>query len=161
MKRIVSMLAACFVLSVATISTSQAQVHVNVNIGSQPLWGPTGYDNVDYYYLPDLEMYYYVPQHQFIYQSNGRWVYTNNLPPRYRNFDLYSAHKVVVNGPKPYMHFDQDRRNYARFRGERGRQEVIRDSRDPKYFVVKGHPHYNERGRGDEHGHDHDDHGRH
>jgi hypothetical protein len=44
-----------------------AQVRVNINIGSQPVWGPVGYDHVDYYYLPDIETYYYVPTRQFVY----------------------------------------------------------------------------------------------
>ncbi len=43
-----------------------AQISINVNIGSQPLWGPVGYDHVDYYYLPDIESYYSVPRQQFI-----------------------------------------------------------------------------------------------
>jgi len=33
---------------------AKAQLNVNVNIGSQPLWGPTGYDHVNYYYLPGV-----------------------------------------------------------------------------------------------------------
>jgi hypothetical protein len=41
---------------------SLAQLNVNVNIGSQPLWGPVGYEHVDYYYLPDIDSYYYVPR---------------------------------------------------------------------------------------------------
>ena len=52
-----------------------AQVRVNINIGSQPVWGPVGYDHVDYYYLPDIETYYYVPARQFVYFNNGRWIY--------------------------------------------------------------------------------------
>jgi hypothetical protein len=46
---------------------ASAQVRVNINIGSQPVWGPVGYDHVDYYYLPDIETYYYVPTRQFVY----------------------------------------------------------------------------------------------
>ncbi len=37
---------------------TEAQVSINVNIGSPPLWGPTGYTHVQYYYLPDVEAYY-------------------------------------------------------------------------------------------------------
>lgn len=151
MKRLAGILAAGLLLSVAAINTSDAQVRVNINIGSQPLWGPTGYDNVDYYYLPDCEMYYYVPKHQYVYMSGGRWIFATNPPARYRNFDFYTAHKVVINEPRPYTHFDQHRKQYAQFRGERGRQENIRDSRDRKYYGVKGHPHYNERDRGNDH----------
>ena len=57
-----------------------AQVSVGINIGSQPTWGPVGYDYVDYYYLPDIETYYYVPKHQFVYLSNGKWIFATSLP---------------------------------------------------------------------------------
>src|SRR6478735_10855999 len=81
---------------------SSAQVSVNVNIGSQPAWGPVGYDHVDYYYLPDIESYYYVPKRQFVYLSNNNWVFSTRLPSRYRHYDLYSGYKVVINSPSPY-----------------------------------------------------------
>ena len=153
MKRIVCLLIAAFLASGLSISSSRAQVNVNVNIGSQPLWGPTGYDVVEYYYLPDLQMYYYVPSHQFIYLNGGNWVFVNSLPPRYRGYNLYSGYKVVINEPKPYLHFDAHKVKYAKYKGARGKQVIIRDSRDPKYFVVKGHPgnangHYKSPGEG-------------
>lgn len=151
MKRTIFISMIVFLLTLSASLRSDAQVNVSVNIGSQPLWGPTGYDAVEYYYLPDLQMYYYVPSHQFVYQSQGRWVYANSLPPQYRNYDLYSGYKVVVNEPKPYLHFTTHRTEYGKYKGWRGKQTVIRDSRDPKYFVIKGHPgnangHYREHG---------------
>jgi hypothetical protein len=123
-----------------SMTHSKAQVNVNVNIGAQPLWGPAGYDVVDYYYLPDLQMYYYVPSHQFIYLNGSNWVFVRNLPARYRGYDLYSGYKVVINEPKPYLHFDAHKVKYANYKGAKGKQVIIRDSKDPKYYVVKGHP---------------------
>jgi hypothetical protein len=119
---------------------SKAQVNVNVNIGAQPLWGPTGYDVVEYYYLPDLQMYYYVPSHQFVYLNGSNWVFARSLPARYRGYDLYSGYKVVINEPKPYLHFNDHKVKYAGYKGARGKQVIIRDSKEPKYYVVKGHP---------------------
>lgn len=114
---------------------AKAQVSVNVNIGAQPQWGPAGYNRVDYYYLPDVESYYYVPTRQFIYLNAGRWVFAASLPSRYRGYDLYSGYKVVCNRPDAYRYYDRDRVEYARYRNWRGeRQVIIRD----KY---KGHPH--------------------
>src|SRR5213595_2518144 len=78
-------------------SSAQIRVGVNINIGDQPRWRAPGYDYVEYYYLPDIETYYYVPRHQFIYLSGNRWVFSASLPPRYRDYDLYSGYKVVVN----------------------------------------------------------------
>ncbi|MDP4263538.1 MAG: hypothetical protein Q8941_13510 [Bacteroidota bacterium] len=144
---------------------SQVRVHVNFNIGSQPVWGPAGYDYAEYYYLPDIETYYYVPTRQFIYLSDGRWIYSSSLPPRCRNYDLYNGYKVVVNEPRPYRHFRADRERYAGYRGNHS-QAIIRNSDDPKYYVVRGHPGYNaghDNGKGRDHDrHDIDrDHGHH
>jgi hypothetical protein len=54
-------------------SQSQAQVAVNVNIGTPPAWGPYTTQNVDYHYLPDVEAYYDIRASQFIYYGNGKW----------------------------------------------------------------------------------------
>lgn len=148
MKKIILVLA----LAVGFIIISKpasAQISVNINIGAQPAWGPVGYDYVEYYYLPDIEVYYYVPRHQYVYLSNGRWIFSVSLPYRYRSYDLYRGYKVVINEPRPYMHFQTHRVEYARYRGNRG-QVIIRNSNDPKYYVVKGHPKYNghDNGRG-------------
>src|SRR6266513_437346 len=118
MKRVI-LIAALFITAAITINKAEAQVrlNVNVNIGSQPVWGPVGYDYAEYYYLPDIEAYYYVPARQFIYMSDNRWVFSTSLPPRYINYDLYSGYKVVVNRPNAYRYFDQDRMRYGGYRG--------------------------------------------
>ena len=92
---------------------AQVKVGVNINIGSQPVWGPVGYDYVDYYYLPDIDAYYYVPGRQFIYLSNGRWIFAASLPVAYRHYNLYSGYKVVINEPRPYLHANVFRTRYA------------------------------------------------
>ena len=90
------------------LSTTNAQVSVNVNIGSPPLWGPVGYTEVQYYYLPDVEAYYDVQTAMFIYYGGGVWIHRAYLPTRYRYYDLYSGYKVVLtdyHGHEPYTHF--------------------------------------------------------
>ena len=119
---------------------SKASAQVNINIGLQPVWGPVGYDYVEYYYFPEYEMYYYVPQRQYVYMDGGNWVFVNSLPPRIRTVNLYSTYKVVVNQPKAYLHFNEHRVEYVKYKHGGGNQVVIRDSRDPKYFVIKDHP---------------------
>ena len=139
MKRLLSALMLIAGISL-TNQQAAAQVSVNINIGTQPLWGPVGYDVVEYYYLPDVEAYYYVPRRQFIYLSGGNWIFATSLPARYRTYNLYTGYKVVINEPRPYLHFTDHKVKYAKYKGARGKQVVIRDSRDPKYHVVKGHP---------------------
>lgn len=118
---------------------ASAQISVNINIGSQPAWGPTGYDHVDFYYLPDINVYYDVTKSQYIYQNGTKWTYVNSLPSRYKNFDLYNSYKVVVNEPNPYLHNKTQKTQYAKYKGKQN-QTVIRDSKDVKYFASNQHP---------------------
>ena len=129
-----------FLLATTKQSDAQVSVNLNINIGSQPVWGPVGYDYVEYYYLPDIEAYYYVPGQQFVFFSNGRWVFSAYLPAVYRNYNLYSGYKVVINQPRAYQYFNSHKIKYAGFKGKGNKQIVIRNSNDPKYYVVKGHP---------------------
>ncbi|KIA84114.1 hypothetical protein [Flavobacterium sp. AED] len=96
-------------------SSIHAQVSVNVNIGTAPSWGPSGYSNVDYYYLPDVEAYYDIRATQFIYFNGGRWIRSRYLPGQYRNYDLYNGYKVVLNdyhGSRPYSNFKNHKVKY-------------------------------------------------
>lgn len=117
-----------------------AHAQVQVNIGIQPLWGPVEYDYVEYYYLPEYEVYYYVPRRQFWYMEGGAWRYATALPPRFGSINYYSTYKVVVNEPRAYKNFHVHKTKYVGFKSGGPAQLVIRDSREPKYYVVKGHP---------------------
>lgn len=102
-------------------SASQAQVSVNLNIGNPPAWGPSGYADVQYYYLPDVEAYYDVNSSRFIYYEGRSWVRRSYLPSRYRNYDLYGGYKVVMrdyHGKTPYYNHREYRTKYAK--GYRG-----------------------------------------
>ncbi len=111
----------------------QAQIKINININSQPQWGPVGFDRADYYYFPDLDVYYHVSRKQFIYLYNGRWVFNSNLPRKYANYNLYRGYKVVLNEPTPYLNYKIHRAKYGKYKGWIGKQRAIRDSDDPKY----------------------------
>ncbi len=153
MKKFVLVTTILFAIVFPTRNTqAQVSVGVNINIGSQPVWGPVGYDYVEYYYLPDIDVYYYVPRRQFIYLSNGQWLFSLSLPVRYRAYDIYSGYKVVINEPRPYLHANVFRTRYAPYRG-RHDQVIIRSSNEPKYYVVKGHPKYGGHDNGNR-GHD-------
>ena len=135
---------------------SNAQLQINLSL--QPLWGPVGYDHVDYYYMPDIDAYYDVPHRQYTYMENNTWVTRENLPPRYGNYDPYRGHKVVVNESRPWLHNDRYRQQYGQYKG-RNDQHAIRDSRDNRYYANPNHPHHSEwnngnhPGPGADHGH--------
>ncbi|MES2620493.1 MAG: hypothetical protein V4615_06545 [Bacteroidota bacterium] len=119
-----------------------AKAQVQVNIGVQPLWGPVDYDYVEYYYFPAYEVYYYVPSRRFVYLDGPSWRFAPALPSRFGRIDYYSTYKVVVNEPKAYLRFNDHKVKYVGYKGGGPKQVVIRDSRDSKYYVVKGHPNY-------------------
>ena len=138
-----------FLFFAGSILFNHSFAQVQVNIGVQPVWGPVGYDYVDYYYLPDVEAYYYVPAHQYIYEERGTWIRTSSLPVRFGSFDIYHSYKVVINEPKPYLHHNNYKVKYVSYKGKHD-QLVIRDSHEEKYFVVKGHPEH-DKWKGPEH----------
>src|SRR6201999_4501720 len=126
MKKII--FCAAILLSCLTYKTASAQIHISLglNIGSQPDWGPVGYDHADYYYMPDIDVYYDVANHQYVYLQNNVWVHAGTLPPRYANYDIYHGYKVVLNQREPWKRATEIRKKYSSFKGRRD-QTVIRD----------------------------------
>lgn len=163
MKKLV--FAAAILFSGVFIQKADAQVSVSLglNIGSQPDWGPVGYDHASYYYMPDIDAYYDVPAHRYVYLENNVWVHRTYLPTRYRGYDRYHGYKVVVNDRNPWERHDFYRTRYEGYRG-RHDQAIIRESRDERYrnhWHDNGN-HYGQRehgGWGEGRGRDHDNRG--
>ena len=130
MKKII--LTTAIFLGALGFQAAKAQVSFSLNIGSQPEWGPVGYNHADYYYMPDIDSYYDVPAHQYVYFENNVWVHRAVLPPRYSSYNVYNGYKVVVNERTPWVRNDVYRARYASYRGHAG-QTIIRDSRDVRY----------------------------
>lgn len=128
MKLYLSLIAAIIVIFFSFPAKAQVHFDVNVNIGSQPVWGPAGYDYAEYYYLPDIDVYYSVPRGIFFYTESGCWVGRRTLPARYRNYDLYHGYKVVVNENEPWRRHEYYQRRYSEYCG-RHDQMIIRDYR--------------------------------
>jgi hypothetical protein len=100
---------------------SQVRVNADIRITNHPSyrhWRPDSYSRTDYYYFPDIDCYYYVPTGQFIYLQGGTWIYSRDLPYRYRYYDLYTGRRQSVD--RPYD-LDRDNDNWhdnGRHRGE-------------------------------------------
>jgi hypothetical protein len=143
MKKII-LTSAIFLATLTASRSASAQISINVNIGSQPAWGPTGYDHVDYYYIPAIDAYYYVPSAQYVYLVNNKWVRNTALPSRYSGFDLYGAYKVVMNSPKPYLQHQSHIAKYSKYKTYTAKQPVIRDSHDVKYTQARNNQAHNQ-----------------
>lgn len=114
MKNLKSIIIALLFLLTSSVN---AQVTVNVNIGTPPPWGPVGYTEVRYYYLPDVQAYYDIHTSRFIYLYGGTWIHRTYLPSRYRGYDLYGGYKVVMKsyrGNSPYKYYNHHKVKYAK-----------------------------------------------
>jgi hypothetical protein len=99
-----------------TTQKTEAQVRLNVNLNvGRPSWGLPGNYSGDYYYLPEIDSYYDIPRHQFVYFDGRGWVYNQELPYQYRDYNLFGGYKVIVNEPRPYLHADVYRQRYSRY----------------------------------------------
>ncbi|GGH05346.1 MULTISPECIES: hypothetical protein [Pedobacter] len=152
-----------------TANQSNAQVSINLNIGTQPAWVPAGYQSVDYYYLPEVQSYYCVPQRRFVYLSGSRWIRSRYLPARYRGYDLHHGRKIVMYGNNPYRNFNEHRVTYISrnnyYRSSYGGGDRIRYN-SPRYdYRPHREKNWHREGRGDfmlrGHGHGGGKHGRH
>jgi len=148
-----------------TASSMQAQVSVNVNIGtpppvvvasprvvvaSPPDWGPVGYDNMEYYYLPDIQVYYDIRLSQYIYLSGGSWIRSRSLPSYCRNYNLYNGYKVVLtdyHGKTPYVYFNAHKVKY--YKGYKGKPQKIRRDYHPNNAHYEHNDNGNHNGQGD------------
>lgn len=146
----------CLVSALFIAGNMKAQVSINFNIGTAPAWGPVGYEEARYYYLPDVEAYYDIQNSMFIYiGGNGVWIRRAYLPGRYRNYDLYGGYKVVLNdyrGNNPYERFREHRMQYAKgYRGasQRSIGERPGNGHSNQYRGNEGHGDEGDRGHGD------------
>jgi len=131
-----------------TISSLQAQVSVNINLGTPPVWAPADRVEVQYYYLPEIDAYYDVPAERFIYISNGGWIRSERLPARYSGYNLRGGKVVYLTdyrGNSPYVYHKSHKVKYVTTR-----------YREPNRVVyVKGHSdngNHKGKGHGGEHG---------
>lgn len=137
------------ILMLLASNAIQAQVSVNVNVGNPPPWGPVGYASVNYYYLPDIQVYYDVPASQFIYLNGGTWIRSRHLPGRYKNYNLYNGYKVVLTdyrGPKPYIYFDKHKVKY--YKGYKGKPQKAIGKRNDNHGNNKGNHNGNHGNKG-------------
>lgn len=101
-------------LLVATLS-GRAQVSVSVNIGTPPVWAPAAPVAVEFYYLPDIEVYYDVPARTYIYFGNGAWRRSRFLPARFRGYNLAQGHTIYLSdyhGRTPYTYYKEHKVKY-------------------------------------------------
>lgn len=119
-----------------TFSANAQLINININLDRQPSWGPAGYDYAEFYYFPDINIYYDVPNTLFYYLSGSKWESNRYLPNNYRKYNLHDLYKVVVNEKQPWRQNKTHKKTYSHYKGDRT-QESIRYSNDSRYNKSK------------------------
>ena len=126
MKRLILLTMLGFASAIAT--TAQAQVSINVSIGSQPRWAPVYYEEVAY--RPVVTRYYApAPRYVSVRRHYRPAPVYYSAPGHYKR---YKGHKVKYYGaPKHHYRHRDDRRDRSRYqyRSERrdpGIERIIR-----------------------------------
>ena len=65
MKKLFFILSFGLIVGMFPAGKAEAQVRININIDMQPAWGPSGYDYAEYYYIPEINIYYDVLSRMF------------------------------------------------------------------------------------------------
>lgn len=136
-------------LTVATTSFAQVSVSVNINAPA-PAWIAAPVPAAQFYYLPDIQVYYDRPAAQFIYRNNRGWIRSRSLPVAYRGYDLYRGRTVCLadyHGSAPYAYY---RTHHARYAGPRYAAPVrtvyVREHHGRGHYE-HGRGHYGHHGR--------------
>ncbi len=108
---------AAFMMVFSTLTGFGISSATSQDLYPNPNWAPPYSPGVRYYYLPDIETYYDLQNHDFAYLDNGQWLFSNTLPPQYGSYDLYNGFAVAldVNVYQPWMHHHFYVANYPRY----------------------------------------------
>ncbi len=116
MKTMKSLMLAILLLIAFNTQAQIVKVDRQYGVIKAPVWAPKAPATTRYYYLPDIQTYYDAPAQRYIYQSNGTWVRTANLPTRYRGYNLYKGQTVYLTdykGNAPYTYYSKHKLKYA------------------------------------------------
>ena len=104
-------------MSLCASPDSQAQVHINVQIGAPVVQQPWYANDNDYYYMPEQGVYYNVRRKVYVYPEGGKWLYADRLPSRFGNYSYRNSHYVRVRDRSP---FDRDNDYRQRYHSNNG-----------------------------------------
>jgi len=104
---------------IAVMLVSCTVAYVPTHSEPVPEWAPayTNTSQVQYYYFPDIECYYDVVNHDYIYREYNNWMFANTLPASYDWYDLNNAFTVVIDARvhEPWKHNDFYVQHYPKY----------------------------------------------
>ncbi|HLA55109.1 MAG TPA: hypothetical protein VK623_03345 [Flavobacterium sp.] len=70
-----------------------------------------------YYYYPNLDAYFDSQEGLFIYDQQGEWIKTKQIPSGYRGYSIYNGMNFAINdynGDKPYTKLSDHRKQFPK-----------------------------------------------
>jgi hypothetical protein len=100
------------------VAKSNAQLAVNIALGSRPQCHSERFyydQDVDYYFLPEIQAYFDNRSGAYVYFDSGYWVRSGYLPDYCRNYDINRGAKVAITyrGNAPYEYFYSHKQRYC------------------------------------------------
>lgn len=71
-------------------------------------------DYVDYYYYPDVEVYFHILTGYYFYHDHGHWIRTKRLPTHI-HLHHHRRHHLKYRGDKPYLDHDKHRHDHPSY----------------------------------------------
>lgn len=98
-------------LLMVSFNSAQAQVELNtVDVSSN-----YKFEEVRYYYYPNLQAYFDTKVALYLYKENGQWVESEELAPTVRGYSLKNGQYVMIkdySGDEPYALLEQHKKQY-------------------------------------------------
>ncbi|HMI06568.1 MAG TPA: hypothetical protein VK528_03405 [Flavobacterium sp.] len=102
---------------------TQAQVELDaVDVSSN-----YKYEEVRYYYYPNLQAYFDTKVGLYLYQQNGEWIESEKLSPTFRGYSLKNGAYVMIKdytGDEPYTLLEQHKAKYPADYSSRPKRDV-------------------------------------
>lgn len=101
----------------------QAQIELNtVDVSNN-----YKYEDVRYYYYPNLQAYFDTKVGMYLYQENGEWIESEELAPTFRGYSLKNGQYVMIKdytGDEPYTLLAQHKAQYPADYSSRPKRDV-------------------------------------
>lgn len=101
------------------------------------VWYRYPYGYYDYYYYPDVNVYFHLRSGYYYYPRNGVWIRSRDLPDHYHLKPAFRR-RLVIRHPNPYEHNVDHRREWQ---GQDAAQNAINEAaksvREIKSIYIK------------------------
>ncbi len=91
------------------------QIHAQVELDAVNINNPYQYEEVRYYYYPNLQAYYDTKVGMYLYQEQGQWVESEQLDVKTRGYSLKNGQYVMIKdyqGDEPFAMLEQHKKLY-------------------------------------------------